>query len=91
MGEEIEIIPKSKKGIFVNSHFTFCIEIRKYPPVLSQQTVYIPYEVIRITVQPVVIIITTLIRTEFLIGATFYYVAAIETFLFHSTNISIKI
>jgi len=52
---------------------------------------YISDKIVRITVQPVIIIIPALIRTEFLIGATPKGVAAIETFLFHSTNVLIKI
>ena len=48
-------------------------------------------EVVCVAVQPVVEIITALIGTEFLIGATTDGVATIETFFFHSTNVLIKI
>jgi hypothetical protein len=48
-------------------------------------------EVVCVAVQPVVVIITALIGTEFLIGATTDGVATIETFFFHSTNVLIKI
>jgi len=47
--------------------------------------------VVGITVQPVVVIVPALIGTEFLIGAAAYYIAAIETFPFHSTNVFLKI
>jgi hypothetical protein len=53
--------------------------------------VNIPNEIVGITVQPVVVIVSALIRAEFLIGATTNGVATIETFLFHSTNVLIKI
>jgi hypothetical protein len=52
---------------------------------------YVPDKIIGIAVKLVVIIIPALIGTEFFIGAAFKSVAAIETFLFQSTNISIKI
>jgi len=48
-------------------------------------------EIVGVTVEPVIVIIPALVGTEFFIGTTFQDVAAIETFLFHSTNIFIKI
>jgi hypothetical protein len=53
--------------------------------------VNISHEIVGITVQPVVVIVSALVRAEFLIGATTNGVATIETFLFHSTNVLIKI
>ena len=46
----------------------------------------IPDKIVGVAVKPVVVIIPALIRTEFFIGATSDGVAAIETFLFHSTK-----
>jgi hypothetical protein len=46
MSEEVEVIPQSKKSIFMNFYLTLRIEIGEDPSVLSQQTVNIPYEVI---------------------------------------------
>ena len=46
----------------------------------------IPHKIIWFAVQPVIVVITALIRTEFFIGPTTKGVAAIETFLFHSTK-----
>jgi hypothetical protein len=48
-------------------------------------------KVIGVAVQPVIVIIPALIRTELFIGTASQDVAAIETFLFHSTNVLIKI
>mgnify|MGYP001590036846 CR=1 FL=1 len=48
-------------------------------------------KIICIPVQSVIIVIPALIRTEFLIGAATNDRAAIETFLFHSTKVSIKL
>lgn len=48
-------------------------------------------EVVCVAVQSVIVIITALIGTKFLIGATTDGVATIETFFFHSTNVLIKI
>jgi hypothetical protein len=53
--------------------------------------VNISHEIVGITVQPVIVIVSALVRAEFLIGATTDGVATIETFLFHSTNVLIKI
>jgi len=52
---------------------------------------HITYKIVRVTVQPVIVIIPALIRTEFFIGTTTERIATIETFLFHSTNVLIKI
>ena len=51
----------------------------------------IPYKIVGVAVKPVVVIIPALIRTEFFIGTTTDGIATIETFLFHSTNVYIKI
>ncbi len=72
-------------------NFTVIIQIGEYSSVLSQQSVNITYEIISITVEPVIIIIPALIRTEFFIGTAMNSFAAIETFLFHSTKVLIKI
>jgi hypothetical protein len=53
--------------------------------------VNIPDEIICITVQPVVVIVPALVGTKLLIGSTTDGVATIETFLFHSTNVLIKL
>ena len=42
-------------------------------------------------VELVVEIVSALVRAEFLIGAATDYFAAIETFFFHSTKVSINI
>ncbi len=51
----------------------------------------ISYEIVRVTVDSVVVVVSALVRTEFLIGTATNCVAAIETFSFHSTNVLIKI
>lgn len=91
VGKKTEVITKGKKGIFMNFKFALRIKIRENPSVLPQQTMNVPNEVIRFAVKPVVVIVTALVRTELFIGAATYRIAAIETFLFHSTNVSIKI
>lgn len=91
MGEEAEVIPQGKECILVDPQPAFFEEIGKYPPVLPEQSVNISHEVVRVTVQPVVVVVPALIRAEFLIGAATYGVAAVETFFFHSTNVCIKI
>jgi hypothetical protein len=48
-------------------------------------------EIVGVAVKPVIVIIPALVGTEFFIGTTLKDVAAIETFLFHSTNVFIKI
>lgn len=52
---------------------------------------YISDIIVCIAVKPVVVIVSALVRAEFLIGASAYYGSAIETFSFHSTNVSIKV
>ena len=42
-------------------------------------------EIIRITINSVIVVIPALVRTEFFIGTAANFFAAIETFLFHST------
>ena len=69
----------------------FIIKVSQDPPVFTEQPVNIPYKIICITVQPVVVIIPALVRAEFLISTAAYSAAAIETFPFHSTNVSIKL
>jgi hypothetical protein len=51
----------------------------------------IPHEIISVTVELVVEIVSALVRAEFLISTAAYSAAAIETFPFHSTNVSIKL
>ena len=63
----------------------FIIKIGQDPPVSSQQSMNVSDKIIDITVQPVVVVVPALIRTEFLIGTAFNNIAAIETFFFHST------
>jgi len=89
--EETEIIPQGEQSILVNPDHSLFIKITQYPPVLPQKTMNVPYKIVRITVQPVVVIIPALIGTKFLIGASANYGTTIETFLFHSTNVLIKI
>jgi hypothetical protein len=91
VGKEIEIITQCIECIFMNSGFAFTNKVRKDSPVLSEQTMNIPYKVIGITVKPVVKVVPALIGTEFLIGAATKNIAAIETFPFHSTKVSINI
>jgi hypothetical protein len=91
VGKKIEVIAKSKQGILMHPHPVLSVQVSKDSPVLSQQPVNIPYKVVRIAIQPVIVIIPALIRTEFLISTATNGVAAIETFLFHSTNVFIKI
>jgi hypothetical protein len=91
VGKKVEVIAKCKQGILMNPYPFFRIEVSKDSSVLSQQPMNIPDKVISIAVQPVIKIIPALIRTEFLISTATYSVAAIETFLLHSTNVFIKI
>jgi len=46
MGKETEIITQSKKGVFMNPYFPFCIQVGKYSSVLAQQAVYIPDKIV---------------------------------------------
>jgi hypothetical protein len=91
MCKETEIITQGEEGILMDFDLVLGIEIRQDPSVLPQQAMHIPYKIVGIAVQLVIVVIPALIRTEFFIGAATYRVAAIETFLFHSTNISIKV
>jgi hypothetical protein len=91
MGKEAEIISKCKKSIFMNFQLPIVVKISKDPPVLSQQSMNIAYKIICIAVKSVVVIIPALIRTELFIGTATDRLAAIETFLFHSTKVLIKI
>ena len=52
---------------------------------------HITYKIVCIAVKTVIVIIPALVGTEFLIGAAANNFAAIETFLFHSTKVLIKI
>ena len=91
MSEEAEVVSQGKEGILMDPVSAFIVKVRKYPPVFPEQSVNISHEIVCITVQPVVVVVPALIRAEFLIGATTNGVATIETFLFHSTNVLIKI
>jgi hypothetical protein len=91
MCKETEIVTQSKQGILMDFNFALNAKVGKYPSVLSQQPVNITHEIIRISVLSVVVIIPALIRTELFIGTATNGVAAIETFLFHSTKVLIKI
>jgi hypothetical protein len=91
MGEKAEVIAKCKKSILMDPGPLFVIQIGKYSSVLSQQAVNITDKIVRIAVEPVIVIIPALVRTELFIGAATNGVAAIETFPFHSTNVFIKI
>jgi hypothetical protein len=51
----------------------------------------IPYEIIGIAVEPVVVIIPALVGTEFFISTATEGITAIETFPFHSTKVLINI
>jgi hypothetical protein len=50
MGEETEIVAKGEKCILMHSDFPIAIQIRQYSPVLSQQPVNIPDEIVGVTV-----------------------------------------
>lgn len=63
----------------------FIIKVSQDPPVFTEQPVNIPDKIVSITVQPVVVIVSALVRAEFLIGTATNDIAAIETFFFHST------
>ena len=91
VGTKTEIVTQSKQSVFMDFYFALRVQVGKDSPVLAQQTVNISYKIVRITVKPVIIIIPALIRTELFIGTATQSVAAIETFLFHSTKLSIKI
>ena len=52
---------------------------------------YIPYKIIGIPVKPVVVVVPALIGAEFLIGSSVDRFSTVETFLFHSTKVLIKI
>lgn len=91
MGEETEIITQGKKRILVDPAPSFKVQVSKDAPVFPEQSVNIPHEIVRVTVQLVVVIVSALIRAEFLISPAAYCAAAIETFPFHSTKVFIKL
>ncbi len=91
MGKEAEIITQGKKRILVDPALTFRVQVGKDAPVFPEQAVNVPHVIAGVAVQPVVVIVPALVRAEFLIGAAAYNGAAIETFSFHSTNVSIKL
>ncbi len=91
MGKEAEVVSHGEEGIPVYSQFTLAIKVSQYAPVFPQQSVNVPYEIVCFTVKPVVVVVSALVRTEFLIGTATDSVAAIETFFFHSTNVLIKL
>jgi hypothetical protein len=75
----------------VQGCFSLGIKIRQYPPVLAQQPMNIPYEIVRIAVQPVIVIVPALVRAEFFISTATESISAIETFPFHSAKVLINI
>jgi hypothetical protein len=91
MCKKAEVIPEGKKGILMYPVPAFIVQIGKYASVFPQQPMNIPDKVVCITVKSVIVIVSALIRAEFLIGTATYDRAAIETFPFHSTNVLIKI
>jgi len=61
VGKEAEVIPESKEHIFVNPDPAFVKQIAENPAVLSQETVNIPYIVVGVAVDPVVVVVSALI------------------------------
>jgi len=51
----------------------------------------ISYKIVCVTVQTVVVIVSALVGTEFLITTAMYNIAAIETSFFHNAKVLIKI
>jgi len=91
MREETEIITQGKKRILVDPELSFSVQVGKDAPVFPEQAVNIPHKIVCITVKLVVVIVSALVRAEFLIGTAAYCAAAIETFPFHSTNVLLKL
>lgn len=91
MGEEAEVISQGEQSIPVDFQFPFTVKISQYTAVFTQKAVNIPHKVVCLTVDSVVVVVSALVGTEFLISAAAYNASAIETFFFHSTNVLIKL
>lgn len=86
MREIAEIEAFFKQHVPVHRNFFLWRQFGKYPSVFPQNTVNIPYQTVRVTVKVIVVIVSALIRTEFLIGSSFQRISAIQAILDHRTK-----
>jgi hypothetical protein len=61
MSKKTEVIAHGKQSIFMNFYFPLVIEVGQDPSVLPEQTMDVADKIIRIPVEPVVVIVPALI------------------------------
>jgi hypothetical protein len=91
MGEEAEIISQGQQGIPVHRDPALFIKIGEHTPVLPQKGMNIPDKVVALFVKSVIVIVSALIGTEFLVGSAPQNITAIETSSIHDAKVFIKI
>jgi hypothetical protein len=82
--KKVEVVTLGRQGITVNAVMTVFIKVRKDLPVTPKQRMHVPDIIILITVETVVVIVTALIGTEFLIRPPKEPGSAVKTYSFHS-------
>lgn len=75
----------------MHSYLTLFVKVGKYPTVLPEKGMNVPDKAITVFVKPVIIIVSALIGTEFLVGPASQDIAAIETSSIHDAKVFIKI
>jgi hypothetical protein len=68
---------------FGNGNFPIGSEIGKYPAILAKNVIHISHEIIVVTVQPVIVTVSTLIGAIFFISSSIQGFSAIVTIAFH--------
>jgi hypothetical protein len=84
MGEEGEVVTLGYQRITVNPAVAVIIQICQYPPVSPKLGMDIPYIIILIAIETVVVIVTALVGTKFLIRPSKEPGSAVKTYSFHS-------
>jgi hypothetical protein len=75
----------------VHSQLALIVKVGKYPPVLPQKGMNIPDKAVTVFVKPVIVVVSALIGTEFLVGPAPKDIATIETSSIHDAKVFIKI
>ena len=84
MGKEGEVVTLGNESITVNMPVPVVEQVSQDLTVSPQLGMHVPYIIILITVEAVIVVITALIGTEFLIRPAKEPGSAVKTYSFHS-------
>jgi hypothetical protein len=84
VGKKGKIVSLGYQGITVNPLMSVFIQIRQDLPVAPEKCMHVPYIVILVAVDTVIVVVTALIGTEFLIRPPMEPGSAVKTYSFHS-------